>query len=74
MSDVPGPATSGGDRRSPRVYVTAVDRGWEIYGELDGQIVITEHRDDWHRVERSCARLEAALRRLSAEASTVLAA
>jgi hypothetical protein len=71
---VPRAATSGGNRRSPRVYVTAVGRGWDIYGELDGRIVITEHRDDWHRVERSCARLEAALRRLRAEADTGVAA
>jgi hypothetical protein len=73
VSDVPRAATSGSDHRALRVYVTAVDHGWDIHGELDGQIMITEHRDDWHRVERSCARLEVALRRLGGKPGTVAA-
>jgi hypothetical protein len=52
--------------RAIRVYVTPVARGWDVHGEMDGRIMMTRHCDDWHRVERSCARLEAALRHLDA--------
>ena len=53
-----------GTDRVIRVSVTPAERGWDVHGEVDGRIVMTRHYDDWHRVERSCARIEAALRHL----------
>ena len=50
-----------------RVYVTPAERGWDVHGEVDGQVMLTRHCDDWHRVERSCARFEAALRHVHAD-------
>ena len=41
---------------------------------FDGRIIVTQHYEDWHRVERSCARLEAALRRIDAEADVTTTA
>ena len=63
-----------GTDRAIRVYVTPVERGWDVHGEVDGRIVMTQHCDDWHRVERSCARFEAALRHLCAAADATSAA
>ena len=41
-----------------RVYVTLADLdGWDIFVEIDGCIVLTEHCTDWHRVERRRATL-----------------
>ena len=63
-----------GTDRAIRVYVTPAERGWDVHGEVDGRIMVTRHHDDWHRVERSCARLEAALRHLHAAADATSAA
>lgn len=47
-----------------RVYVTLADLdGWDIYVEIDGCIVLTEHCTDWHRAERRGAILAADLGR-----------
>lgn len=59
-----------GTDRAIRVYVTPAERGWDVHGEVDGRIMVTRHYDDWHRVERSCGRLEAALRHLHAADAT----
>jgi hypothetical protein len=67
MSALPATSNRGTDR-AIRVYVTPAERGWDVHGEVDGRIMMTQHYDDWHRVERSCARLEAALLRLHATA------
>jgi hypothetical protein len=72
MSSVTEAPTHTTDR-AIRVYVTPAERGWDVHGEVDGRITMTRHCDDWHRVERSCARLETALRDLHA-ASTSAAA
>ena len=73
MSDLPGTSNRATDR-AIRVYVTPAERGWDVHGEVDGRIMMTRHCDDWHRVERSCARFEAALRHLHAAADATSAA
>ena len=73
MSAVPNSSNRGTDR-AIRVYVMPAERGWDVHGEVDGRIMMTRHYDDWHRVERSCARLEAALRHLLAAADAKTAA
>lgn len=55
------PATRLNDDHGPtRVSVAlAEEGGWLLLVERDGQVVATEHYDDWHRVERRRRLLEA---------------
>jgi hypothetical protein len=64
------PTAPGFARPQPhasRVYVTLADLdGWDMYVEVDGCVVLTEHCADWHRVERRRATLAADLGRARA--------
>jgi hypothetical protein len=55
------PAAHLDDDHGPtRVSVVLAERGgWLLLVERDGQVVATEHCDDWHRVERRRRLLEA---------------
>ena len=58
MPDAPLASLSAASPHASRVYVTLADLdGWDIYVEIDGCIVLTEHCTDWHRVERRRATL-----------------
>ncbi|HEY5618564.1 MAG TPA: BamA/TamA family outer membrane protein [Vicinamibacterales bacterium] len=62
------------DRGATRVSVALAERsGWTLLVERDGQIVATEHHNDWHRVERRRKLLETTTRRRLERVAAALA-
>lgn len=58
-----------------RVYVTLAELdGWDIFVEIDGCVVLTEHCTEWHRVERRRAALAADLARARARTGQMASA
>ena len=67
MADASLAAVSAANPHASRVYVMLAEpAGWDIYVEIDGCVVLTEHCTDWHRVERRHVVLAADLARARA--------
>lgn len=67
MADASPASVSAASPHASRVYVTLAEpAGWDIYVEIDGCIVLTDHCTDWHRVERRQVVLTADLARARA--------
>jgi hypothetical protein len=53
IAELSPPAAAPAAAHVVDVAVTQVPSGgWQITATLDGQVVATQHCDDWHRVER----------------------
>jgi hypothetical protein len=61
------------DRNNAHVWVSqSAAGGWDLAVEIDGRMVVREHYDDWHRVERRRALLRGRLIRPTGEPSVTL--
>lgn len=70
------PVTTRRDEQGPvRISVSLAEgRGWTLTVERNGDIVATEHYDDWHRVERRRRLLQARTPRRLAHVAAALVA
>jgi hypothetical protein len=54
------PLTLDAGHRGTMIASAAASRGWDVRVDVDGVTVLRSHVNDWHRVERLRARVEAA--------------
>jgi hypothetical protein len=54
------PLTLDAGHRGTMIASAAESRGWDVRIDVDGVTVLRSHVNDWHRVERLRARVEAA--------------